>query len=34
VVSAIPCVPRAANSPLETKVLNQLFFQHSTRLNE
>src|ERR1700730_13479253 len=34
VVSVIPRVPRAANSPLEPKMLNQLFFQHSTRLNE
>src|SRR5258708_20089681 len=33
-MSTITRVPRAANSPLEPKMLNQLFFQHSTRLNE
>src|SRR5579862_1364808 len=34
VVPAITRVPRAANSPLEAKVLNQFLFQHSPRLNE
>jgi hypothetical protein len=34
VVPAITRVSRATNSPLEAKMLNQLFFQHSARLNE
>src|ERR1700693_5819768 len=33
-VSTITRVPRAANSPLEAKMLSQLLFQHSPRLNE
>src|SRR5580692_10241839 len=33
-VSTIPRVPRAANSTLAAKMLNQLLFQHSPRLNE
>src|ERR1700688_4551564 len=33
-VSTITRVPRAAYTPLGPKVLNQLFFQHSARLNE
>jgi hypothetical protein len=33
-MSAISGVPRAADPPLGPQVLNQLFFQHSTRLNE
>src|ERR1700730_8281508 len=33
-VSTITRVPRAADSPLESKMLNQLLFQHSSRLNE
>jgi hypothetical protein len=31
-MSAITGMPRAAYTPLGTKVLNQLFFQHSSRL--
>src|ERR1019366_8933466 len=34
VVSAITRVPRAADPPLESKMLNKLFLQHSARLNE
>jgi hypothetical protein len=34
VMSAIPGVPRAADPPLGTQVLHQLFFQHSAGLNE
>src|SRR5450759_4225018 len=33
-VSTITRVPRAADPPLESKMLNQLLFQHSARLNE
>src|SRR5712675_772363 len=33
-VSAITGLPRAAYTPLGPKVLNQLFFQHSSRLDE
>jgi hypothetical protein len=33
-MSTITRVPRAANAPLEPKMLNQLLFQHSARLNE
>jgi len=34
VMSAITGVPRAADPPLGTQVLHQLFFQHSAGLNE
>src|SRR5712671_5498894 len=33
-VSAITRMPRATDSPLEPKMLNKLFLQHSTCLNE
>ena len=33
-VSAIAGVPRATYTPLGSKMLNQLFFQHASRLNE
>ena len=34
VMSAITGVPRAAYTPLGSQVLDRLFFQHSSRLNE
>jgi len=34
VISAITRMPRPADPPLGSQVLNELFFQHSSRLNE